>query len=180
MVEITWFKIDDAFYSHPKVIAAGNAAVGLFVRLGAYSSQHLTNGVIPARIVHSFGTNRERKALETVGLIVRENSGDYRIPDFLDYNPSAAKVQADRAATAERVRKWRETNSPRNAVTNSVGNGVSNTAPTRPDPYIPTDIQQPPYVQPVTRPVDNHHQRTRTEPTNIANILTKTRAGGKK
>jgi len=41
-----WFKVDDTLAFHAKVVAAGNAAMGLWVRAGAHSMQQLTDGFI--------------------------------------------------------------------------------------------------------------------------------------
>lgn len=137
-----WFKIDDGWHSHPKVVEAGNAAAGLWVRIGSYCSQYATEGFIPARTANQLGAKRELTRLQSVGLLVAVEGG-YLIPDFLEYNPTAEQVKAQRKATAERQRKWREQRS-RNAVTNAVTddarNAVSNAAPTRPDPTRPLSV----------------------------------------
>ena len=52
---MSWFRIDDRFHSHPKVLRAGNAAVGLWVRCGAYSTDYGTDGLVLAEIVARFG-----------------------------------------------------------------------------------------------------------------------------
>jgi hypothetical protein len=104
---MTWFKVDDGFHSHPKVLRAGNAAVGLYVRCGSYSSDHLTNGHIPDAIAKLYGTEPQVNALLRERLWVTVPGG-YLMPDFLEFNPSAEKVLAQRAAGAERQRAARE------------------------------------------------------------------------
>lgn len=47
------FKVNDSFVDHPKALAAGNAAVGVWVRAGAWSIRHKTNGFIPAVLIPS-------------------------------------------------------------------------------------------------------------------------------
>lgn len=111
---MTWFKIDDGFHCHPKAVAAGNAAIGLWTRLGAYSSDQLTDGFIPAAIAKGYGTKAElnRLADRAVNLLepgAHPTYGDgYWIHDYHDYNPTAEKVRADRAEAAERQRRSRE------------------------------------------------------------------------
>ncbi|STD70923.1 Uncharacterised protein [Corynebacterium ulcerans] len=34
---MTWFKVDDGFYDHPKFLDVPNAAVGLWVKAGAWA-----------------------------------------------------------------------------------------------------------------------------------------------
>ena len=33
-----WFIVDDSAHSHPKLIKAGNSAVGLWMRCGSYAA----------------------------------------------------------------------------------------------------------------------------------------------
>lgn len=148
-----WFRIDDRFSTHPKVLRAGNAAIGLFTRLGSYSAQHLTDGVIPASIVRSFGTRAEANALLREGMLERDGD-DYRIRDYLDWNPSADHLRAERNAARDRLQRWRQ---QRNG--NAVSNGDETPCETQPHTHthkeLLKDVQQPPYVQPVPTPVDN-------------------------
>lgn len=65
---MTWFRIDDSFADHPRVVAAGNAAIGLWTKAGAWSMRHLTEGFIPTAIARQLGTPAEAKKLVTVGL----------------------------------------------------------------------------------------------------------------
>lgn len=103
-----WFRLEDSFHHHPKVVRAGNAATGLWVRCGTYSAQYLTDGVIPDDIAHAYGRPREIQTLLDTGLWV-ENGTGFLIPDYLDFNPSKAQVEIDRAMARERQRRARET-----------------------------------------------------------------------
>jgi hypothetical protein len=133
-----WFRIDDGWHSHPKVIEAGNAAAGLWVRIGSYCSQYATDGYIPARTANQLGAKRELTRLQTVGLLVAVEGG-YLIPDFNEYNPSAEQVKAQRKATAERQKRWREqrsSNAVTDAVTDDARNAVTNAAHSLPVPSL--------------------------------------------
>jgi hypothetical protein len=125
-----WFKVDDSFWSHPKVIAAGNAAIGLWVRCGAYAAQHMTDGFIPASLVKQIGSAGLVARLVDAGLWTPvDNPCGYLMHDWPDYQPTRATALLRRESNAERQRLWRENhqaNGSRNAVTNSV--------PARPDP----------------------------------------------
>lgn len=101
-----WFKVDDTLPFHDKVIAAGNAAMGLWVRAGAWSMQQLTDGWIPARIAHQLGTRREANRLCDAGLW-EEKDGGYTFHEWNQRQPSRAKVMADREENAARLREWR-------------------------------------------------------------------------
>jgi len=93
-----WFRLEDSFHFHPKVRAAGNPAVGLWVRCATYSSQYLTDGHIDGSLAHDYGTAREIDRLVATGLWIPNGDG-FAMHDFHDYNPTAAEVRAARAET---------------------------------------------------------------------------------
>jgi len=104
---MAWFRVDDQFHSHPKVMRAGNAAVGLWVRCGAYCAGYGLDGMVPNEIIGKYGNGREVDALVTTRLWVPTDDG-MLIPDFLQYNVSKAEDEERRKRDAERKRAWRE------------------------------------------------------------------------
>jgi hypothetical protein len=120
-----WFRLDDSFHSHPKVIAAGNEAIGLYVRCGTYAAQHLTDGFIPENIAILYGASEIRSrgddtaaGTETLAETLirtklwRRTRGGWRMRDYLDYNPSREQVLKERKTAAERMRRYRSETSP--------------------------------------------------------------------
>ncbi|MEU6758011.1 mucin-2 [Streptomyces sp. NPDC046685] len=114
-----WFKIDDASHSHPKFMAAGNAALGLWLRCGAYSAQHLTEGHVPAAVAKAYGTPAQARKLVAVGLWHQpghdcprcpQSDAGYVVHDFFEggRNATRAQVEASRKGAAERAAKSRE------------------------------------------------------------------------
>jgi hypothetical protein len=103
---MSWVKLDDKLTSHPKVIAAGNAAVGAWVRMLAYAGLHLTDGRVPSAVAKSIASPRELAMLLKVGLVILLEDGDYYLHDFLEWNPPASEVKARR--DHERDRKQRQ------------------------------------------------------------------------
>ena len=99
-----WFRVEDSFHQHPKVIAAGNPAIGLWVRCGTYSSQYLTDGQVPTHIATAYGKPREITALVRAHLWIETDTG-FLMPDYLEYNPSAADIKQRRKVDAERKRR---------------------------------------------------------------------------
>lgn len=96
-----WFKVDDRLAHHPKVMEAGLAAMGLWVRAGSWSAAHLTDGLIPAPLLKTFGaTRRQAEALVKADLWVAEPEG-YRFRDWLDYQPSAHDVKLSQEAESK-------------------------------------------------------------------------------
>ena len=106
MSDIPWFKVDDTLAFHTKTLAAGNAAMGLWVRAGAWSMQTLSDGFIPAHVARQLGTNREAARLVFASLWVETDDG-YRFHEWDQRQPSRAKVHTDREANTERLREWR-------------------------------------------------------------------------
>lgn len=114
-----WFALDDGFDTHPKVRKAGNAAVGLFVRLGVHATKHLTEGHLDAAIVRDYGTDATVRRLIAVGMLHAHGhtclrcpqppEDGYYIHDYLDYNKSRAQIEAAREAARKRQQRGRET-----------------------------------------------------------------------
>lgn len=110
---MTWFKVDDSFYDHPKFLDLSNAAIGLWVKAGAWCGKHLTDGVIPAAKVKSMkGTPAQIRALIECGLWVESESESgakaYRFHDWNDFQPTREVKLKERQLSAERQRKSRE------------------------------------------------------------------------
>lgn len=116
-----WFRIDDKAHSHPKLIKAGNAALGLWLRCGAYAAQHLTDGIVPGVVVELYGTKPQAAKLVKAGLWHEHGHdcrsdcpnpapGDYVFHDFLDdgRNTSRARHEAERKKARDRQAKHRE------------------------------------------------------------------------
>lgn len=115
---MSWFALDDGFDSHPKVRKAGNAAVGLFVRLGVHATKHLTEGHLDADIVRDYGTPATVRKLVSVGMLHAFDHGckrceqpaedGYVIHDYLDYNKSRAQIEVARENARKRQQKGRD------------------------------------------------------------------------
>jgi hypothetical protein len=134
---VPWFRLDDSFDSHPKVMAAGNEAIGLFVRCGTYCARHLTDGFIPENVALLYGSPELVETLVRTKLWRRARGG-WRMPDYLVYNPSAQTVDKERAAKAERQKRWREAKGrrSRDASTQASRDASQDGAPT-PSPPRP-------------------------------------------
>ncbi|GAA1455431.1 hypothetical protein [Nocardiopsis tropica] len=114
---MAWFKVDDRAHSHPKVMAAGTPAYGLWSRCGSYCSEHLTDGIVPKPVARSYGTPAMAKRLVAERLwhvaghdcprCAQPPAGDYVMHDYLDYNPGREEVEEEREAARDRMRKRR-------------------------------------------------------------------------
>jgi hypothetical protein len=104
---MTWFKVDDNFWSHPKTVALSTHAVALWVRAGSYCGNHLTDGVIPRYILPMLQGDADA-ATELVGAgLWLDHIDGWVFHDWEQYQPARAKVEAERAKTRERVAKHR-------------------------------------------------------------------------
>jgi hypothetical protein len=134
---MTWAKFDDAFWSHPKVLRAGNEAVGAFVRMVCYCAQHLTDGRIDRATALSIaGREKVLAALVSVGLLDDLGSDGLAVHGYLERNPSRSTVERDRASNRDRQRRFAENSHAKrkasqvpNAVSNASRNAVTNDAP---------------------------------------------------
>ena len=102
-----WFRVDDTFSHHAKVLAAGNAAVGLWTRAGSWSMQQLTDGFVPTHVVRTMGSSTEARRLVDAGLWLAVDGG-YRFHQWDSRQPSRERLEAERHAATERQRRARE------------------------------------------------------------------------
>lgn len=148
---VTWFKVDDGFHSHRKVLrlaAEGDFdAIALWTIAGSWAADQLTDGWVPRYAAAKLDPDFERHAhaLERVGLWECSQRDDGPGWLFHGWNkdgrqPTAQKVLADRKANAERQAQWREraNASKSNGVTNGLvtHNVTDPVTPTRPDPTV--------------------------------------------
>lgn len=113
------FAVDESAHAHRKVMRAGNAAFGLWVRFGSYACDHLTDGMIPAEIAAMYGTAPQLAKLTKLGMLhgaghdcprcAQPESGDYVLHDYIGPNPSRAVVEQRREKAAEKKRQQRAT-----------------------------------------------------------------------
>jgi hypothetical protein len=106
---VPWFKVDDNLAFHAKTVAAGNAAMGLWVRAGSWCAQQLTDGHVPDHIAATLGTVAQANKLVSVRLWERTDGG-FR---FHEWNaegrqPSRSDVEKRRKDDADRKAKARK------------------------------------------------------------------------
>lgn len=141
---MTWFKVDDGFWSHPKTATLSDAAVTLWVRAGAYSCQHLTDGVIARPVLRLVGTEDAAGELVGAGLWLDHPDG-WEFHDWDEYQETSEAVKKRRDDARERQRRAREAaankrreSQGKSRVTDGVTHAVSSLPPTRPDPTRPS------------------------------------------
>lgn len=108
---MAWFKVDDGLHASRKLLSipkrARFAAVGLWTIAGSWSADQLTDGTIPDYMLDVFGAPPSApQALVDAGLWEREQ-GSYVFRNWHEYQPSKQDVDAERAASRERMREIR-------------------------------------------------------------------------
>lgn len=101
-----WFRVDDGLFLHQKIIKAGNAAMGLWLRAGSWSAHHLTEGFIPDSVIEVLGTGTQRNKLTKVGLWT-EVEGGCQFHEWNERQPTRDEVADQRAVWTDRKRKSR-------------------------------------------------------------------------
>lgn len=152
---MAWFKVDDGFHASRKLLKipkrARFAAVGLWTVAGSWAADQLTDGHVPDYMIAELGAPPAApESLVDAGLWERTHDG-YLFYNWHEYQPSKQDVDAERAASRERMRELRAKRKqpkPRNdaevgdvfgrTVPNS-SESVRNPDPTqsRPDPTRP-------------------------------------------
>lgn len=151
---MAWFKVDDGLHSSRKLMSIPRrgryAAIGVWTVAGSWSADELTDGHIPNYMLESWGTPPSApEALVAAGLWERTSDG-YLFCNWHEYQPSKQDVDAERAASRERMRELRarrKQKKPRDHAEDAEAFGrtapnssesVRNPDPTRPDPVTTT------------------------------------------
>ena len=99
---MAWFKVDDGFAGHRKVIALRRGterlrAIGLWTLSGSLSAEHELGGLIPDYLIAELGaTKKDIDALVRVGLWERVDDEQPVFHDWDHYQPDAETLKAQR------------------------------------------------------------------------------------
>lgn len=157
-MKITWFKVDDGFCVHPKVVGLDMAARGLWVTAGSWCAQQLTDGVIDDRQIRMLGgTRKQAEKLVLAGLWSHDGAAPsarrFFFEDWRDFQPTRdevlskrqrarermAEARAKKAPTSDDEKMFARTNSERsqNVRVDRISERSPYPDPTRPDPSRP-------------------------------------------
>lgn len=161
---MVWFKLDDRFHSHPKLLRLRSdfprtwqRSVSLWTVAASWCSEHERDGRVPDSMLGHFGaTQNDARQLQAVGLWARIEPDEWLFHDWEVYQPSSTKLRREREEGATRARRSREarsTKAPRSPdegvengkspgkTPNASANGserVRSASLTRPDPTRPS------------------------------------------
>lgn len=108
-----WFKVDDNYWSHPKVLLSGPDCRGVWVTAGSWCAQHLTDGRIPRPVLRRIIPLRPAKVdalaeeLEAAGLWYLD-ADDWVFHDWPEYQPTKDVVFDARKQRRIRQQAWRD------------------------------------------------------------------------
>lgn len=96
---MSWHRVDDDFYAHPKVQAAGVEAIGLWTLAASWSCKYLTGGLLTKQnlvCLDPTGFADKAKRLVESGLWI-EDGDAYRFHDWDKYHAEANAVAKKRS-----------------------------------------------------------------------------------
>jgi hypothetical protein len=147
-----WGRLDDRANGDAKLLALSDAAWRMWGCGLIYCQYNLTDGFIPEHAIHTFGVrakNKEAVADELCRSLVpgkgplwHRVADGYQVHDFLEWNDSKEKVEAERAGSQDRWQRWKQRGGKRKSkrVINDVANGGANAPPT--DLHVPRTTQE--------------------------------------
>ncbi len=167
-----WFRIDDAFGDHPKLVALEAdpdtyaQAVALWTVGGCYCARHLTDGRLPKsalRRLVPFDAMAGATALLSAGLW-QEDSTCYIYHDWLDWNPSrdelcALREKKRKAGKIGAKRRWGQ-----GRGSDGTGDGTCHPDATWQVPS-PSHGRAIPIGMPPSHPIPSEEDLTREPPT---------------
>lgn len=112
-----WFKVDDGFHGHPKVVELSLEAVGVWTLSGSWCSSYLTDGEINLKSIRRIGGDLpQAEELVNAGLWLEVGPQVYQFKDWDEYQPLKASVEAEREAARERMAAVRSKKKLRPAI----------------------------------------------------------------
>ena len=98
-----WFKVDDGFHGHPKVVEISLAAVGIWALAGSWCAKYLTDGVITLRAIERMGGDDPLAQELVVRGLWLEIAGGFMFKDWAEYQPLKVAIAAERLAARDRM-----------------------------------------------------------------------------
>lgn len=110
-----WVKVSDDFFRNPVIAALTKDAKLLYLAGLTHCAEQLSDGNIDGasvKLVRAMVKVGPKAVTELVeaGRWVENGARGYRVHDWQDYNPPAAKVKAEREAARKRMKSKRNPN----------------------------------------------------------------------
>jgi hypothetical protein len=137
---VAWFRVDDQFAEHSKVLdvraKAGWAPVGLWLGAGTWANRNLSDGFVPRSWVTLNDGLEHAEVLVEVGLWLEDGARDgWTFKDYSEYQPSRADVEEKRAkVSAARSAAGKKSAAARQQTGNKRGTNAEQVVNPVPDP----------------------------------------------
>lgn len=89
-----FIRVHEGMPDHPKIEGLSDAAFRLLVTTWCWSSRQRTDGLVPAASWAKRGTPKARRELAAAGLVEVLDGGDVQVHDYLEWQRSAAEIEA--------------------------------------------------------------------------------------
>jgi hypothetical protein len=127
---MTWAKVDDGFWCHPKVVGLPLEAIGVWALALSWCSKNLTDGAIPRRLVKAMEWPETAVDELVAEGLWEETDRGWLVHDYLDFNPSKSDVDAAKDSQRKRTAKFRDRRKRKDVShSNAFCNGVGNAPP---------------------------------------------------
>lgn len=73
---MSWARLDDGFGDHPKVVRAGNSAIGCWVRCLTFAAKYSTGGFVDGAVASRYGSPEDHGILVDCGMWVPVRRGE--------------------------------------------------------------------------------------------------------
>jgi len=121
---VTWFRIDDSFGSHPKVLGIPRkdrpAAIGLWTLAGVWCARNLTDGFLGTHMIDELGVPKKYATILVTAGLWEPVAGGYQFHDWTDHQPSRAEVEQRRREDRERKAEARAAKAKQRAAGNII------------------------------------------------------------
>ena len=104
-----WVRVENTMPESLKVAPLTDRSFRLWMHALCYCSRAKTDGRVPAALVLSLSPSANRRSVDELvnaGLFEPVEDG-YLVHDYLDYNPSRARIRELKDAAKERTARWR-------------------------------------------------------------------------
>lgn len=104
---MTYFKVDDGIWGHPKFSLLSNDAIALWVMAGSWCGRYVTDGLLPFQSLAMVrGSKQSAQELVDAGLWLETPDG-WLFHDWHDYQYTKAEVESRREYEREKKRRQR-------------------------------------------------------------------------
>lgn len=159
---MTWFKVDDSFTSHRKVLSIPRkdrmSSLGLWLSGATWSARHLEDGRVPKYVIEELGGLAKHSDLLVKAGLWIDKGDHYLFHDWEDWQVTKAEVDHKRQEETERKRKWREAKKAQEERLSRRDNDGTTGS-------VPRDMSHASGNVPSTDPIQPDPTRSDTDPT---------------